>query len=246
MSHGTAATAVWLIAASLLLFEPAARASGDPTHGPSEPADPSDARPAGPDDEAVVSAAGASLAAFLDSMEVEKHWLAGHHVDWRTGEPDGRPVGPEGVHSHCSAFVAAASSRLGVPILEPPEHPQTLLASAQCRWLGKQGSAVGWYAVPSGLEAQRRANAGELVVACTRSVDAGEPGHIAIVRPAPSTALRIATRGPQVIQAGARNWNSTSLRRGFEHHRWAWAHGRIEYFAHTTSPLPREAHANGP
>jgi len=235
MRHPTA-MAAWLLAASLVLTRAATEAAAGPTQGPGAAPSPSDARP--PASEGTVSAAGASLAGFLDSMEVEKHWLAGHHVKWKTGEPDGRPVGSEGVHSHCSAFVAAACSRLGIPILEPPEHPQILLANAQCRWLAKEGSALGWTELGSGLEAQRHANAGELVVACTRNPDPDEPGHIAIVRPAPVSARRIATQGAQVIQAGVRNWNSTSLLRGFEHHRWAWEHGRIRYFAHAVFQVP--------
>jgi hypothetical protein len=156
------------------------------------------------------SAAGERLASALDAMEVEKRWIAGRHVGWRTGEPDGRPVGPQGAHSHCSAFVAAACRRLGIPILEPPEHPQILLASAQCRWLAEDGRALGWLPLSGGLEAQRHANAGNLALACTRSPDPDAPGHIASVRPAAVTARRVETRGPQGIQAGVRNWNSTS------------------------------------
>src|SRR5262245_23764294 len=111
-----------------------------------------------PRSEQEVGEAGQQLAAVLDSMEVEKHWLAGHHVHWKTGEPDARPVPTTGSHTHCSAFVAAACFRLGIPILEPPEHPQVLLATAQCAWLRDAGPAAGWTPVADGLAAQRLAN----------------------------------------------------------------------------------------
>jgi len=240
MARPTTAAA-WLLVAQLVLPRPTPAADEATARGPAASPSPSGERAVGPTGEEIVSAAGARLASFLDSMDVERHWIAGQHVSWRTGDPDGRPVAPEGVHSHCSAFVAAACSRLGIPILEPPEHPQVLLASAQCRWLPEEGRAVGWIALRDAHEAQRSANAGNLVVACTRSSDPDEPGHIAIVRPAALTALRIATHGPQVIQAGVRNWNSTSLKRGFEHHRWAWREGRIRYFAHAVPDPPPAA-----
>ncbi len=240
MPHPTIAASCAL-AAGLMLARPLPSAAEAP-RGTEARAVPGDARATAPASEEVVSAAGERLASLLDAMEVEKHWLAGRHVSWRTGEPDGRPVGPQGAHSHCSAFVAAASSRLAIPILEPPEHPQILLASAQCGWLRGEGRTRGWLPLRDGLEAQRYANAGNLVVACTRSPDPDEPGHIAIVRPAASTARRIEAEGPQVIQAGVRNWNSTSLKRGFENHPWAWAHGRIRYFAHA---LPNAAFGPG-
>ena len=34
---------------------------------------------------------GRELARKLDSFQVESHWPAGVHVDWRTGIPDGKP-----------------------------------------------------------------------------------------------------------------------------------------------------------
>ena len=132
---------------------------------------------------------------------VESHWIAGRHVNWRTGEPDQRPVPIEGHHSHCSAFVAAVATKLGVDILRPPEHSQILLADAQCRWLESEGPQSGWDSLATPLEAQQLANRGRLVVACYVNPDPRLPGHIAIVRPEALSRRRIESDGPQVTQA---------------------------------------------
>ena len=75
-----------------------------------------------------ITPAGEMLARVLDSMDVERHWLADQTIHWRTGTPDRR--GHQSA-THCSAFVAAACDRMGVYILRPPDHSQTLLASAE-------------------------------------------------------------------------------------------------------------------
>jgi hypothetical protein len=184
---------------------------------------------------------GTELGRFLDAMQVEEHWIAGHHVNWRTGDPDGRPVPAEGAHSHCSAFVAAAATRLGIDILRPPDHSQILLANAQCRWLSAEGEERGWQPVATPLEAQQAANRGELVVACWIDPDPKLPGHIAIVRPDALSRRRIDTEGPQITQAGIENFRSASLARGFRHDPRAWADRAIRFFAHS---LPRAAAAD--
>src|ERR1700676_1137533 len=86
-----------------------------------------------------ITSVGKHLVEVLDSMEVEKHWLAGEKVDWRTGKPD--PKAPK-CATHCSAFVAAVAAQLGVYIQRPPEHSQVLLANSQQRWLEKEGCAA--------------------------------------------------------------------------------------------------------
>jgi hypothetical protein len=187
-------------------------------------------------DQESVFPAGVRLAKLLDSMHVESHWIAGHHVNWRTGDPDGRPVPPEGHHSHCSAFVAAVAAKLGVEILHPPEHTQVLLANAQCQWLEGEGRQVEWEAVATPLEAQQEANRGMLVVACYVDPDPMLPGHIAIVRPQALTHRRIERDGPQVAQAGVENFRSTTLAEGFRHHPGAWANRAILFYAHDASP----------
>ena len=83
-----------------------------------------------------IAPAGDHLASVLDDMNVESLWIAGQHINWETGEPDrgGDYEGP-GNHTHCSAFSAAAAKRLGIYLLRPPEHGQSLLANAQSKWL---------------------------------------------------------------------------------------------------------------
>jgi len=112
----------WLkcvIVFTLLAFAPVAHSQGEsPCCGPISP----DSR---------------QLLAFLDSLQVEQHWPAGWHVNWRTGEPVHQTEKPT---SYCSAFAAAAAHRLGIYLLRPPEHPQVLLANAQFDWLQSQGA----------------------------------------------------------------------------------------------------------
>lgn len=180
----------------------------------------------------VVSPKGQALARLLDSMGVESKWIAGAHIDWETGLPDGRPERMPGRHTHCSAFVAAAAKQLGVYILRPPEHGQVLLANAQSEWLADDGAAQGWRPVASALEAQALANAGALVVASYHNHRDDKPGHIAIVRPAAVTAETIAAVGPTVIQAGAANSASIPAKDGFAGHIHAWRDNEIDYYAH--------------
>ncbi|MBS0362619.1 MAG: hypothetical protein JSR98_14680 [Proteobacteria bacterium] len=154
------------------------------------------------------------------------------HVNWETGQPDGKVEHFEGKHTHCSAFVASAAKQLGVYILRPPEHGQTLLANAQYDWLREQGPAHGWTPVPDGYEAQRAANRGFLVVAAYKNHAADKPGHIAIVRPSGKTRAEILAEGPQIIQAGGHNYASTSLSRGFADHPAAWGKNEVVYYEH--------------
>ncbi len=92
------------------------------------------------------------LSQFLDRLDVEDHWIAGQHIDWQTGDPDGRGEALPGRHTHCSAFVAAAAARLGIYILRPPEHGQVLLANAQNEWLPGPGRNGGWRQLPDPLD----------------------------------------------------------------------------------------------
>ena len=175
---------------------------------------------------------GHRLGVFLDSLQVESRWPAGVHVDWETGLPDGRVEHFEGKHTHCSAFVASAAKQLGVYILRPPEHGQTLLANAQFDWLRDEGAARGWQPVPDGYEAQRAANRGYLVVAAYKNHSPDKPGHIAIVRPSGKSRDDILADGPQIIQAGGHNYSSTTLRHGFADHPAAWRDNEVAYYSH--------------
>ena len=178
---------------------------------------------------------GQRLAVVLDSMHVEQLWLPGHPVNWRTGEPvesghTNLPLNIKGsAHTHCSAFAAAAAEKLGIYLLHPPAHSSFLLANAQQDWLRADGTNQGWYAISSPLLAQQLANGGQLVVVTYKNPDPDTPGHIAIVRPSTKSDQEIMAAGPQIIQAGSHNYQSTSVGTGF---RRALRQGQLLYFAH--------------
>ncbi len=180
-----------------------------------------------------ISPAGQALAQKLDGFQVETHWPAHLHVNWETGIPDGKPEKGTGVHTHCRAFVASAAKQLGVYILRPPDHGQVLLANAQNEWLESgDGEGAGWHPLKDGAEAQAAANKGDLVVASYHNHHDNKPGHIAIVRPSIKSAEAIAAEGPDMIQAGAQNYNVVSAKQGFAGHPAAWRNSEIEYYAH--------------
>ncbi|MBK9082579.1 MAG: hypothetical protein IPL88_11140 [Rhizobiales bacterium] len=162
--------------------------------------------------------------------------MPGARVDWESGLPNGRPITRPGRHTHCSAFVAAAALRLGVYILRPPEHGQTLLANAQADWLAGEGATQGWTPVPTAAQAQALANRGTLVVASYKNRRPERAGHIAIVRPSDKSDAALAEEGPQVAQAGTVNAASVSLRVGFSRSPSALRHDLIRYFAHPVAP----------
>jgi hypothetical protein len=178
------------------------------------------------------------VAEIIDRLDVERHWPAGVHVNWRTGDPDGRPEKGEGKHTHCSAFVAAAAEALGVYILHPPEHPQTLLANAQYDWLAGAGAAQGWVPLSGAQEAQRKANRGWLVVAAYRNHKDDKPGHIAIVRPSDRDEASIDRDGPEITQAGEINYRDTTLRQGFAGHPAAWGRQEVVFYGHVLKDTP--------
>jgi len=184
-----------------------------------------------------ITPAGRALDDALDAMHVEQLWPAGQHVNWKTGEPDGRAEHGTGKHTHCSAFAAEFAKRMGVYVLRPPEHSQVLLANAQSDWLASEAArAQGWRALPDAAQAQALANAGQLVLAIYRSHNDRRPGHVAIVRAADKDAATLAAEGPQVTQAGAINYTSTSLRVGFAGHPAAWKRNEVRYYAHAIAP----------
>jgi hypothetical protein len=190
---------------------------------------------------------GQRLAAFLDGTGVDRLWLAGSHVDWRTGETDRATPGGPAAKTHCSAFVAAVADRLGIYVLRPPEHPQNLLANTQMDWLARQGPAHGWRSVADAATAQRLANTGVLVVAAFANPDPDRPGHIAVIRPSQKTAAELIVDGPQEAQAGETNTVSTTVAAGFRHHRGAWrpgGTGAMRYYGHGVA-WPRIGAAGG-
>lgn len=184
---------------------------------------------------AEISPEGHKLADLLDSMHVEQLWLSGHPVNWRTGEPVGNGYADTDLHTHCSAFAAAAAEKMGIYLLHPPEHSAVLLANAQEEWLLSAGTNQGWYSVTSPLKAQQLANAGTLVVVVCKNPDKAKPGHIAIVRPSLWSDEKILRDGPDLIQAGERNYTSVTARTGFKNHPGAFENGQLLYFAHAVS-----------
>jgi hypothetical protein len=184
---------------------------------------------------------GEKLVRFLDSMHVEEHWIAGAIVEWRTGEPTGKPIKDDGKHTHCSQFAAAACDRLGIYILRPPEHSAVLLANAQADWLPSvEGKAKGWSPVKDGIAAQELANRGALVVAVYKNHNPKNSGHIAIIRPSTKGEGEIKAEGPQVTQAGGTNRKSAPLKTGFGNHPQAFEKGEIAYYSHAIT-FPPEA-----
>jgi hypothetical protein len=180
-----------------------------------------------------VSAEGRKLVAILEATNVESLWLAHEHVNWETGEPDKDAdyEGP-GRATHCSAFAAAVGKRLGVYMLRPPEHGQILLANAQAAWFhSAAGQQNGWRPLKTAAEAQALANEGQLVTVVYENPDSHRPGHIAIVRPAARPQRLLDENGPEITQAGERNYLKTSTKVGFEHHPGAWPDG-VRYYAH--------------
>ena len=124
--------------------------------------------------------------------------------------------------------MAAACNRLGVYILRPPAHSQTLLANAQQRWLLDRGRQEGWKEVRAWQEAQRLANRGAVVVASYRNPNSRKPGHVALVRPSSKDKEAVASEGPDVIWAGRQNHNQGNLLEGFRRH----PKDAIRFFAH--------------
>jgi hypothetical protein len=179
--------------------------------------------------------AGQQLKDFYYGMQVESHWIAGTHIDWKTGDPN-EPGATTGIHTHCSAFVAAACYRLNIYILRPPEHGQVLLANAQYDWLQTQAAGdSGWEALDGATryeEAQKRANEGFVVVVICQNPDPKAPGHAALVLPGERTLDDLTATGPWVIMAGTHNHNKISLKAGFGSHLSGWPEDNVKFYCH--------------
>ena len=179
---------------------------------------------------------GERLLRFLDGSGVDHLWLPGFRVNWQTGAAIKAWPANSGAHTHCSAFAGSAAMRLGVYLLRPPDHPQTLLANAQLLWLSSaEAVAGGWHPLADASAAQTQANLGALVMAVFENPNPRKAGHIAIVRPGIITASQLAQTGPMVTQAGGHNALSVPLAHGFNNHPGAWipgGNGGVRFFAH--------------
>ena len=130
------------------------------------------------------------------------------------------------------AFAAAVGKKLGVYMLRPPEHGQILLANAQAEWFrAPGGKEKGWREVRTAHDAQSLANQGNLVVVVYESPDPHRPGHVAIVHPAHRLERLLEQNGPEITQAGQKNYFKTSTKVGFQVHVGAWPEG-VRYYAH--------------
>ncbi len=182
-----------------------------------------------------VTAQGRELLRVLDASNVRHRWLPRTSIDWSSGEAAPRDAAHPKLASHCSAFAAAMSSRLGVPLLRPPSHGQRLLANAQARWLAGVGvGREGWREVDA-RQAQALANRGWLVLASYASPNPRRAGHIAVIRPATPTLGQLLARGPHETQAGASNLLDATVARGFSQHPGAWKPGGgagLHFYAH--------------
>jgi hypothetical protein len=181
---------------------------------------------------------GRALKEFYLSLGVETHWLAGAHINWETGEPDDLNANQD-IHTHCSAFVAAACKKLNIYILRPPEHPLQLLSNAQYDWLlSKEGRENGWMAIDKGniyYTAQEKADQGYVVICIYKSRDQVLPGHIAFVRPAEMTNEKLTASGPMLVMAGTHNFNYISLKSGFGTHISGWPENEIRFYFNTSN-----------
>ncbi len=178
-----------------------------------------------------ITVEGTRLAEKLDEMDVEHHWEPGRSVAWKTGKLLEKQGEFRKSNTHCSAFVAATCLQLDVYILRPPEHETKNLANAQADWLAAKGADLGWRHIKSELDAQHLANKGKLVVAAFKETNPDRNGHIAIVRPDTQSLEAIRLEGPRIIQAGATNFNNTSVKEGFKHHLGAFPNG-VRYYVH--------------
>jgi hypothetical protein len=183
-----------------------------------------------------IDAHGDSLRQYYLGLDVERLWLKGHHIDWKTGGADD-PYAGHNIKTHCSVFVAAACMRKGIYILRPPDHKQALLANAQYDWLqSPMGRQYGWRPLSSDaavavyLKAQEYANKGYVVVAVYQNPDPHKPGHIALVMPEEMSEQQLAQDGPELIMAGHVNSSHISLRKGFEKHISQWPEHVISFY----------------
>jgi hypothetical protein len=111
-------------------------------------------------------------------------------------------------------------STAGSPVA--PGRGDELTANKTVRWLRDHGADYGWRPCKSADAAAEHASAGRPVVAAW--LNEGGIGHVAIVRPGPCDP----EQGPLIAQAGAKNFESGTVARGFG----ASVVQLVEYFVH--------------
>lgn len=197
----------------------------------------------------VVTPNGQQLASYLDSFQVQ-YWWPTVPVNWQTGSANiPTPPSPNTTLSgtHCSCFTTAAAWPLGIYILRPPIYPNGWhdMANYQDLWFKtNSGTPYGWLNVTNYsattnvmIVAQDLANQGYLVIACYLNPDINSSGHTAVIHPYVNTVGHIMAVGPEECQAGAYNYNLTTVSTGFNQHSGAFPNN-IDYFCHpVTYPI---------
>ncbi len=187
---------------------------------------------------AEVTHRGHALSQVLDAMNVERLWLPGRDVDWKTGAPREAAAAAGRPRTHSADFFVAACRRLGIDIPRPTVPSEANAANTLCDWLRAEGLTHGWKTVKGPVEAQEGANAGAVIIATFKSADPDRDGHVAIVRPSTKSEQSVREEGPQVTQAGPENFRSASLKTGLRQFAGAWPAG-VRYFAHNRAVAPR-------
>jgi hypothetical protein len=159
------------------------------------------------------------LAKFYDSFDVENEWQQNRYISWKSGREIKEKNENNSYKTHCSAFVSAVSSRLGIPLLRPPQVSTEGLANKQFDWLENNGIDNLWIKLKSPLDAQETANCGYFVIAVYKNHNNSNGGHIAIVRPYQSEQninKHVSHYGPRICQAGFINSSSIDAIQVFE------------------------------
>ena len=169
-------------------------------------------------DPAPISAKAKWIEAQLDQMDVKDKWIAGTHIDWRTGVPDGQPESADRPPHPLQRLRRRRRGKIRRLPAAPAGAPAILAGERPERMAAHRGRGEGWQSLPDGAAAQNAANRGLLVVASYHNRNDDKPGHIAIVLPGMKNAALLASEGPDVMQAGTVNSARTSLRDGFSGH----------------------------
>lgn len=112
----------------------------------------------------------------------------------------------------CNLFVSDVTAALGCPVprvLTKAGSFRWFRADDQCEWFRRDGYAVhGWQQVDASV-ARMKAQTGNPVVACWRSLSVHTPSHVAIVMPSHGAP------GVWIAQAGGSNFSRGPLESGF-------------------------------
>jgi hypothetical protein len=126
---------------------------------------------------------------------------------------------PRNNNTYCNIYVWDATRAMNAEIphwVDANGNPmdvgkgRELNANGVVAWLRNHGNDHGWHAV-SAEEAQSHANKGAPAVVVWANPNPGQSGHVAMVRPGEYSV----DKGPNIAQAGANNYNHTSVSQTF-------------------------------